>query len=41
MKAYDKRKCLFCSLTLDEFDVTQGQGIKCQFLLFKPLIIIT
>ena len=30
MKAYDEGKCLFGTLTLDDFGMTQGQGQKCQ-----------
>ena len=30
MKAYDEEKCLFGTLILDDLDVTQGQGLKCQ-----------
>ena len=30
MRAYDEGKCLFGILTLDDFDVTQGQGQKCK-----------
>ena len=29
MKVYDEEKCLFGTLTLDDFGVTQGQGRKC------------
>ena len=36
MKAYNEAKCPFGILTLDEFGVIQGQGQKCQILLFKP-----
>ena len=36
MKVYDEEKCLF-GLTLCDFDMTQGQGQKCQISLFKPL----
>ena len=37
MKAYDGGKSLFSTLTLDDLDVTQGQGQKCQISLLKPL----
>ena len=37
MKAYDEKKCLFATLTLDDLGVTQGQGQKCYTSLFKPL----
>ena len=30
MKAYGEKKCPFGILTLDNHDMTQGQGQKCQ-----------
>ena len=30
MKAYDKGKCFFAILTLDDLGVTQGQSQKCK-----------
>ena len=37
MKAYDEGKRFFGTLTLDDFGMTQGQGQKCLFSLFKLL----
>ena len=37
MEACDEGKCIFGTLTLDDLDVTQGQGQKCKISLFKPL----
>ena len=38
MKAYDKEKCLFGILTLDDLGLTQGQCQKCK--IFSVLAFI-
>ena len=39
MKAYDKRKCFFAILTLDDRGVTQGQGQKCKIFFVQAFVI--
>ena len=40
MKAYNKGKCLFGTLTLDDLGVTQGEGQNCNIFTVQAFIYI-